>query len=50
MIIIVILAVSIWITHLRKVSVPNLTFVAFLPSEGVATEAAACVDVTLLGH
>lgn len=50
MIEIVIVAVSMWITHLRKVSVSNLTFIALLPSEGVATEAAACVDVALLGH
>lgn len=36
--------------HLRKVSVSNLTFVAFLSSEGVVTHAAARVDVALLGH
>lgn len=39
-----------WIIHLGEVSVSNLTFVAFLSSEGVATAAAACVDVALLGH
>lgn len=38
------------INYLWKVSVSNLTFVAFLSSEGIAAQAAACVDVTLLGH
>lgn len=39
-----------WIVYLRKISVSNLTFIALLSSEGVATEAAARVDVALLGH
>lgn len=38
------------VIHLRKVSVSNSTLLAFLSSEGVATHAAAGVDVTLLGH
>lgn len=50
MALIVILSELKWIIYLRKVSVSNLTFIAFLSSEGVAAEAAACVDVTLLGH
>lgn len=41
---------AISIVYLRKISVSNLTFIALLPSEGVATEAAARVDVALLGH
>lgn len=41
---------SLLISYLWKVSVSNLTFIAFVSSEGVTTEAAACVDVTLLGH
>lgn len=36
--------------YLWKVSESNLTFVAFLSPVGVAARAAACVDVTLLGH
>lgn len=36
--------------YLRKISEANLTFIAFLPSVGIAARAAACVDVTLLGH
>lgn len=38
------------IIYLRKISVSNLTFVAFLSSEGVVAHAAAGVDVTLWGH
>lgn len=36
--------------YLRKVSVAQLTFVAFLSSEGVTASAAARVDVALLIH
>lgn len=38
------------IIYLRKVSVSNLTFIAFLSSEGVVAHAASGVDVTLRGH
>lgn len=45
-----ILAALIWTIYLRKVSVSNLAFIAFISSEGVVTVAAACVYVALLGH
>lgn len=45
-----ILAALIWTIYLRKVSVSNLAFIAFISSEGVVTDAAACVYVALLGH
>lgn len=38
------------LAYLRKVSVAQLTFVAFLSSEGVTASAAARVDVALLIH
>lgn len=45
-----ILATLIWTIYLRKVSVSNLAFIAFISSEGVVTDAAACVYVALLCH
>lgn len=46
----IILTVLLLIIYLRKVSVSNLAFIAFLSSEGVVAHAASGVDVTLRGH